>query len=103
MMPQRKTGTSNKTRKTRIVNDEQKLTHLIEEIIDQGANTVEEINRAILELPVTVLENLGLEETAGGVKRIQDGTIGAIYKLIHDINHQVADLANDLLKQPRSK
>lgn len=98
-MPQKKAGTTGKARKEK----EQTLTRLIEEVIDQGASTAEEINRAILDLPVTVLESLGLEETAGDVKKIQDISIGAIYELIHDINHKVADLATDLLDQPVKK
>ena len=67
-----------------------------------GTNVLEEINRAILELPVTVLENLGLGDTASHVKKVQDSTIGAIYTLIRDINHKVADLAEDLLEQKRA-
>ena len=97
-MTQRKASTANRTRKTPKISDEQKLTRLVERIIDQGADTAEEINRAVLDLPVTVLESLGLEETADGVKKIQDSSIGAIYELIHDINHRVADLATDLLE-----
>lgn len=96
-MSQRKTSTTNKTR---TIVEEQKLTRLVEEIIDKGANTAEEINRDISDLPVTVLESLGLEETANDVKKVQDSSIGAIYKLIHDINHKVADLATELLEQP---
>ena len=99
-MPQRKASATKKTHK---VSEEQKLTRLVEKIIDEGANTAEDINRAVLDLPVTVLESLGLEETADDVKRIQDSSIGAIYKLIHDINHKVADLATDLLEQRGEK
>lgn len=102
-MTQRKASTTSKTRKTHKVNDEQKLTRLVERIIDQGANTAEEINRAVLDLPVTVLESLGLDETADGVKKIQDSSIGAIYELIHDINHKVADLATEMLEPPKGK
>jgi phosphopentomutase len=83
------------------VDDDQKLTRLIEEFIDKGANTAEEINRAVLDLPVTVLDSLGLEDTANEVKKVQDSSIGAIYNLIHEINHKVADLATDLLEQRR--
>jgi uncharacterized protein YaaR (DUF327 family) len=100
IMPQPKASTTNKTHK---VSEEQKLTRLVEGIIDKGANTAEEINRAILDLPVTMLEGLGLEETADDVKKVQDSSIGAIYKLIHDINHKVANLATDLLEQPGEK
>lgn len=83
--------------------DEPRLARLVEDVIDKGANTAEEINRAILDLPVTVLENLGLGGTAQQVKKVQDSTIGAIYTLIRDINHKVADLAEDLLEQKKAK
>jgi uncharacterized protein YaaR (DUF327 family) len=89
------------------VKDEQKLTRLIESVIDKGADTAEEINRAVLDLPVSVLDSLGLEDTASEVKRVQDSSIGAVYQLIRDINHKVADLASDLLAErkgtPKSK
>ena len=78
------------------------LTRLIEEAIDKGADTAEEINRAILDLPITVLDSLGMENTSNEVKKVQDGTIGAIYQLVHDINHKVADLATELLEQRKS-
>ena len=81
------------------VDDDQKLTRLIEEFIDKGADTAEEINRAVLDLPVTVLDSLGLEDTANEVKKVQDSSLGAVYNLIHEINHKVADLATDLLEQ----
>lgn len=87
----------------RKVSDEQKLARLVEGVIDKGANTAEDINRAILDLPVTVLESLGLEDAADDVKQIQDRSIGAIYQLVHDINHKVADLASDLLEQRGNK
>jgi hypothetical protein len=81
------------------VSDEKKLAKLVEQMIDTGADTAEEIHRAVLDLPITMLESLGLEDTAAGVRKVQDASIGAIYDLIHDINHTVADLAKDLLKQ----
>ena len=99
-MPQRKASTTHKTQKP---SEEQTLTRLVEDIIDKGADTAEEINRAVLDLPVTVLESLGLEETADDVKKVQDSSIGAIYKLIHEVNHKVADLATDLLEQRGGK
>lgn len=85
----------------RKVSDEQELSRLVEEVIDKGATTAEEINRAILDLPITVLERLGLEDTAEDVKKVQDNSIGAIYNLVREINHKVADLATDLLESRR--
>lgn len=79
--------------------DQEKLARLVEDAIDKGATTAEEIHRDVSELPISVLESLELKETAAGVKKVRDASIGSIYKLIHDINHHVADLAVDLLKQ----
>jgi hypothetical protein len=82
------------------MSDEKTLTELIEETVDKGATTVEEIHRAIAELPVTILERAGfLETTTGEVRRLQDASLGAIYDLIRDVNHKVAKLAEELLEQ----
>ena len=75
------------------------LTRVVEEVIDKGATTAEEIHRAVGELPIAVLENLGMDEAATGVKKSQDRSIGTICKLIRTVNHEVADLAADLLEQ----
>jgi hypothetical protein len=79
------------------------LVRLIEEAIKKGATTGEEITRAILDLPVKVLENIELEDSAQDVKKIGDRTIGSVYKLVHNINQKVADLAVDLLDLQRDK
>jgi uncharacterized membrane protein len=85
------------------MSDEKALTQLIEEVVDQGATTVEEIHRAIADMPLGVLERLGLlEHTTSEVRRIQDVSIGAIYGLIREVNHKVAGLAGDLLEPPAS-
>ena len=55
------------------------LTRLIEEIIDKGANTAEEINRAVLDLPVTVLDSLGLENTATEVPASWFGILNSFF------------------------
>jgi len=97
-----KTGTANvrrpKARKG-VAGGGEELVRLVQDVIEQGANTAEDIHRAVLDLPVTMLEKLGLEDTAAEVKKVQDSTIGAIYELIHDINRKVGVLAKDLLKQ----
>jgi phosphopentomutase len=76
------------------------LSELVEEAVDQGATTVEEIHRQVANLPITVLEQLGLfEQTVSEVRRIQDTSIGAIYDLIRAVNHSVTKLASELLDQ----
>jgi hypothetical protein len=86
------------TEKTQAQTDPKALGALIEEAVDRGARSVEEIHRSIAGLPITVLERLGLfERTANEARRIQDVSIGAIYETIREVNHQVARLAGDLL------
>jgi hypothetical protein len=78
--------------------DPKELTRLIEDAIDRGATTVEEIHREIADLPLEVLERVGLfERTTEDVRSLQDASIGAVYDLIRDVNHKVGQLAGDLL------
>ena len=84
--------------------DKQEVAKLIKEAVDKGATTAEEIHRSIADLPITVLESLGLgDKTTQEVKKIQDTTIGAIYELVHDINHHVADLATDIISKVQTE
>ena len=76
------------------------LTELVEEAVDQGATTAEEIHREIANLPLNVLERLDVfQDAAGEMKQVQDSTIGAIYDAVRDINHKVSELAKDLLEE----
>lgn len=76
------------------------LTELIEDAVNKGANTVEQIHREIADLPLGVLERLGLfERTTSDVRRVQDASIGAVYDVIRDVNFLVTKLAGDLLEE----
>ncbi len=78
--------------------DPKELIALIEDAVDQGATSVEEIHRRIAELPLRALEQPGLlERTTQDVRSIQDASIGAVYDAIRDVNHEVAKLAGELL------
>lgn len=73
---------------------------LVQDAIENGATSVEEIHRAIANKPIEVLKNI--EPLAGPldtVQRIQDQTIGNIYETIRMINAQVGDIAIDLLER----
>jgi len=85
--------------------DAKALTELIEDAVNKGANTVEQIHREIADLPLGVLERLGLfERTASDVRRVQDASIGAVYDVIRDVNFLVTKLAGDLIEaRPASR
>jgi len=73
---------------------------LVQDAIDKGATTVEEIHKSIADLPLRILEESELlKEPAKEVRRVQDHTIGAIYDLIREINQQVGTLASTLLAE----
>jgi polyhydroxyalkanoate synthesis regulator phasin len=82
------------------MSDDKNVTGLVEETVDKGATTAEEIHRAVADLPLTVLERVGLfEDTASQVRRIQDASIGAVYDVVRQVNHQVAKFAGELLEE----
>jgi hypothetical protein len=86
------------------MDDDKTLTKLIQEAIDKGATTVEDIHKAIAALPLKMLEESDvLRGPAREVRRIQDHTIGAVYDLIRDINQKVGSLAADLLGEASRK
>jgi hypothetical protein len=74
------------------------LARLLQDQIDEGATTVEEIHKAIADLPLKVLEGSDLlKGSAKEVRRVQDRAIGAIYDLIRDVNRRVGSFASRLL------
>lgn len=76
------------------------LNEFIQEAIDEGATTVEEIHKSIADLPLTILERSDLlRGPSKEVRRVQDQTIGAIYDVIRGINEKVGELASDLLEK----
>ena len=78
--------------------DPKTLTEWIEHAVDQGATTVEQIHRKIADLPLSTLERAGLfERTADDVRSIQEASIGAVYDVIREVNHEVTKLARELL------
>lgn len=82
-----------------------KVADLVQEAIDDGADTAEEIHKTIANLPLDVLDRLDvLHDTVKDVRKLQDESIGAIYGAIHKVNHEVTRLAAELLEgAPRKR
>jgi hypothetical protein len=76
------------------------LASFIQDAIDRGATTVEDIHKSIADLPLKILEESELlKGPVKEVQRVQDHTIGAIYDVIRGINQQVGALASELLNE----
>ena len=90
--------------KSESTGDRKTLARLVQDSIDRGATTVEEIHKAIADLPLKILEESEiLKAPAKEVRRVQDHTIGAVYDVIRDINEQVGTLASKLLEEARKR
>lgn len=82
--------------------EDKELVELIEDAVDKGATTVEEIHREIADLPLSILERAGLlESTTEKVRSLQDASIGAVYDVIRSVNHKVTDLAGGILSRKK--
>jgi len=78
----------------------QSLTELVEETVDKGATAIEEIHKSFADLPLKLLEESELlRKPAREVRRLQDGTIGAIYDVVRDTNRRVAKLVSALVER----
>ena len=72
------------------------LKDMIQEAIDDGATTVEEVHQHIASLPFDALEKLGLfEERASNLKEKQRKTIGLVYDTIRKVNQEVGSLISE--------
>ncbi len=82
--------------------DPQRIQALVEEAIDDGAASVEEIHQAIAAAPLKALE--GVESLSGPAAAAQDlsaRSIGAVYDTIRQVNEEVGVLAERLLANSR--
>jgi hypothetical protein len=72
---------------------------LVQEAVDQGATTVEQIHKVILDLPFTVLEQRGLlGDAASDVRDTGQRTIGSVYDAIRAINREIGTLASHVFE-----
>lgn len=69
------------------------LKDMIQEAIEDGATTVEDVHQHIAGLPFDALEKLGLfEDKAPALKEKQRKTIGLVYDTIRKVNQEVGAL-----------
>jgi hypothetical protein len=72
------------------------LKDLIQEAVDRGATSVEQIHQYIADLPFEGLDRLGLlEPDASELRASKTRTIGLVYDAIRRINQEVGALLSD--------
>jgi len=72
------------------------LKDLIQEAVDRGATSVEEIHQSIADLPFEALERLGLLDSDGAdLRDTMTRSIGLVYDAIRRINRDVGELLSD--------
>lgn len=72
---------------------------MVQQAIDRGATSVEQIHRYIADLPFEALERSGLlEDDQLGLRRTQQRTIGMVYEAIRHINDEVGRFVSDQIE-----
>ncbi|HVT35721.1 MAG TPA: hypothetical protein VHE37_09055 [Nevskiaceae bacterium] len=72
---------------------------MIQQAIDRGATSVEQIHQYIADLPFEALEKSGmLDERASALREKKSRTIGVVYDAIRRINREVGMLVSDQLE-----
>lgn len=75
------------------------LKDLVQEAVDKGATTVEQIHQTIAAMPLDALEKRGLlTDKTTGLRETQAATIGTVYDAIRRINQEVGKLASGLIE-----
>ena len=80
------------------------LKELVQTAIDKGATSVEEVHNKIANMPLTVLEKIApLEKPAKEIKQFHENTVGTVYDIIRTVNHEVAEIAENMISQTEIK
>ncbi len=75
-----------------------RLKDLVQDAIDNGATTVEQIHKSIASKPFELLEKINLGGAAvEKLEDFQDQTIGNVYEFIRTVNQKAGEIAGDLL------
>lgn len=69
---------------------------LVQEAVDQGATTVEQIHQRIAQLPLSVLQARGLISEAAREQHEQQ--VSAVYDTLRAVNQQLGDFTSQLIE-----
>jgi hypothetical protein len=72
------------------------LKDLVQEAVDRGATSVEQIHQTIADLPFEALERMGvLDPEDSELRDTKTRTIGLVYDAIRRVNKEVGELLSD--------
>jgi hypothetical protein len=72
---------------------------MIQQAVDRGATSIEQIHQYIADLPFEALEKSGLiDDKVSAVREKKTRTIGLVYEAIRRINREVGNLVSDQLE-----
>jgi hypothetical protein len=72
---------------------------LVQQAVDRGATSVEQIHRYVADLPFEALERSGiLAEEPLGLRAKQQRTIGMVYDAIRRINEEIGRFVSDQIE-----
>ena len=80
--------------------DLKEIQQMVQDAIDNGATSVEQVHRNVANMPLDALEKIGaLEEHVQKVRDFQDKSIGDIYEAIRSLNQKVGEIAKEQLEK----
>ncbi len=95
----RKTATSKKG----IVSKIRSLKDAVQEAIDNGATTVQQVHERVAAMPFDQLEKIAaIEGVVNKARGLSDQSIGAVYDTLRAINAKVGELADTALNRVES-
>jgi hypothetical protein len=81
-----------------------RLANRVQKAVDDGTDTVEEIHKKVASVPLTLLEQIErFKAAAKDLHKLQDRSIGVVYKVVRDINHDVIRLVKKILAPPAKR
>ena len=78
-----------------------RLQELVQQAIDDGATTVEQVHRSISAMPFDALERIdALQKPVAKGRELHDQSVGNIYETIRLLNDRTGEIARRLLGAP---
>ena len=80
-----------------------KLKDLVQDMVNKGATSVQEIHKSIADMPFDALEKFEpIEHRTKKIRKFHDNTVGGVYDIIRQVNREVGKLAKELIDKVES-